>query len=55
MAVREFIEGTIRFIDIPKAIEKVMDQHRGIKNPGLEDILEADRWARIKTKEILGK
>ncbi len=55
IAVREFIEGRIRFIDIPRIIEKIMGLHKGIKNPGLEDILEADKWARIKTREMLGK
>jgi len=55
MAVREFIEGGIKFIDIPRVIEKVLGLHGQVKNPRLEDILEADKWARIKTKEILGK
>ncbi len=52
-AVREFIEGGIKFIDIPRVIEKVLGLHRPVKNPGLEDILEADKWARIKTKEMI--
>jgi 1-deoxy-D-xylulose-5-phosphate reductoisomerase len=53
VAVREFIEGNIRFIDIPKAIEKVMGLHKNVKDPGLDDILEADKWARVKTREAL--
>ncbi len=53
VCVREFIEGRIRFIDIPKAIEKTMGLHKNVKNPGLDDILEADKWARIKTKEMI--
>lgn len=52
-AVREFIEGRIKFIDIPMAVEKVLGLHKGVKNPGIEDILEADKWARVKTKEML--
>jgi len=52
-AVREFIEGRIKFIDIPMAVEKVLGLHKGIKNPGIEDILETDKWAKAKTKEIL--
>ena len=52
-AVRYFIEGGIKFTDIPKVIEKVIGMHKGLKNPGLGDILEADKWARIKTKEML--
>jgi len=52
VAVKEFIEGRIRYMDIPKAIEKIMGLHRGIKGPRLGDILDADKWARIKTREI---
>ncbi|MCX5693482.1 MAG: 1-deoxy-D-xylulose-5-phosphate reductoisomerase [Candidatus Omnitrophica bacterium] len=52
-AVREFIEGGIKFIDIPRLIEKVMGLHKSVKDPMLGDILEADKWARIKTKEMI--
>lgn len=52
-AVKEFVEGRIRFVDIPKVIDRVLRLHKGVKDPGLLDILEADKWARIKTKEIL--
>jgi len=52
-AVREFIEGRIKFIDIPRVIEQVLGFHKGVKNPCIEDILEADKWARVKTKEML--
>jgi 1-deoxy-D-xylulose-5-phosphate reductoisomerase len=52
--VKEFIGGRIGFIDIPRVIEKVMKLHRAVKNPGLRDILDADEWSRMKTKEIIG-
>jgi len=52
-AVKEFVEGRIRFVDIPKVIDRVLRLHKGVKDPGLLDILEADKWARIKTKEML--
>lgn len=53
VAVAEFLDNQIKFIDIPKVIEKVLGLHKGIRNPGLEDIMEADRWAREKSKELL--
>ena len=53
IAVEEFLEKRIKFIDIPKAVEKVLGLHKPARNPSLEDILEADKWARRKTKEIL--
>ncbi|OIO34394.1 MAG: 1-deoxy-D-xylulose-5-phosphate reductoisomerase [Candidatus Omnitrophica bacterium CG1_02_40_15] len=55
VCVREFIEGRIKFIDIAKAIEKILGLHKGVKNPGLGDILEADKWARVKTRELFNK
>ncbi len=53
IVVREFLKGRIRFTDIAKVIQRVLGLHRDSGNPGLEEILEADRWGREKTKEIL--
>ncbi len=46
VAVDRFLKGEISFLDIPKRIERVMKKHRTLAKPGLEQILEADRWAR---------
>ena len=46
IGVDAFLKGKIPFTSIPRIIEKVMDRHRKITNPDLQDILEADRWAR---------
>jgi 1-deoxy-D-xylulose-5-phosphate reductoisomerase len=54
IAVSEFLKGVIRFTDIPRAIEKVLESHKAIRDPELKDILEIDKWARIRTKEVLG-
>jgi len=53
IAVGEFLKGRIGLTDIPKVIEKVLGLHKGVKGPGLRDILETDKWARIKTKEMI--
>jgi 1-deoxy-D-xylulose-5-phosphate reductoisomerase len=47
-AVALFLEEKIRFLDIPRVIETVCDRFVGqnTATPTLEDILEADRWAR---------
>jgi 1-deoxy-D-xylulose-5-phosphate reductoisomerase len=47
-AVAMFLEEQIRFLEIPKVIEQACDKYtdRNQSNPVLEDILEADRWAR---------
>lgn len=47
-AVALFLEEKIQFLDIPRLIETVCDRYHphNLPNPTLEDILEADRWAR---------
>ncbi len=45
-AVSSFLEGKIKFLDIPKLIEKKLEEHKVIDNPTLEDIIAADTWAR---------
>ncbi|QIR37299.1 1-deoxy-D-xylulose-5-phosphate reductoisomerase [Tolypothrix sp. PCC 7910] len=47
-AVALFLEEKIRFLDIPRCIESVCDRHQNdnCKNPSLDDILAADKWAR---------
>lgn len=46
MAVDGFLEGQISFVAIPRTIERVMRKHKVIRKPGLDEILEADHWAR---------
>ncbi|OGX06878.1 MAG: 1-deoxy-D-xylulose-5-phosphate reductoisomerase [Omnitrophica bacterium RIFCSPLOWO2_12_FULL_50_11] len=46
VAVHQFLNRTIKFLDIPRRVERVMRRHRRIAKPSLREILEADRWAR---------
>ncbi len=56
VAVESFLAGQMRFTNIVRVIEKTMSRHRPIKNPGLEQVLEADCWAReIAHESILDK
>lgn len=45
-AVNAFLEDGLAFINIPDVIKNTMDQHDVIDDPDLDDILEADTWAR---------
>lgn len=47
-AVELFLDEKIEFLDIPRVIERVCDRHQAdnCAEPGLEEILAADRWAR---------
>jgi 1-deoxy-D-xylulose-5-phosphate reductoisomerase len=46
IAVAAFLEERIRFKDLPAVISEVLERHRTVASPGLDEILEADRWAR---------
>ena len=41
--VARFIEGKIAFLDIPRLIEKAMDNHRIINTPSLKEILNTEQ------------
>ncbi|NEQ33165.1 MAG: 1-deoxy-D-xylulose-5-phosphate reductoisomerase [Leptolyngbya sp. SIO4C5] len=53
-AVSLFLDEKIRFLDIPHLIEQVCDRHQtqNPASPTLEDILEADRWARSEVESL---
>ncbi len=46
VAVNSFLNGKIKFMDIPKLVEKTMSKHSLIAYPNLEMIFEADHCAR---------
>ena len=52
IAVGRFIEREIGFLDIPKLIEMAMNAYNVKYNYTLEDVLEADAWAREYTKTL---
>ncbi|WP_027718253.1 1-deoxy-D-xylulose-5-phosphate reductoisomerase [Desulfovirgula thermocuniculi] len=54
VAVAAFLEGKIAFSRIPEVVSGVMEEHRAVRKPGLEEIMAADRWARQKAREKVG-
>jgi 1-deoxy-D-xylulose-5-phosphate reductoisomerase len=52
VAVGLFLERKIGFLDIAKLVESVLAKHLNIANPSLEDIFEADAWAREKAGKL---
>ena len=54
-AVYAFLNGRIDFLEIPKIIQKVLSKHRGIKDPNLNQLLEADSWARKETNQLINQ
>jgi len=53
VSVDEFLKNRLSFISIPKVIERVLDKHHNIIEPGLGDILEADSWARTEAYRVI--
>jgi 1-deoxy-D-xylulose-5-phosphate reductoisomerase len=45
-AVDRFLRGEIEFLGIEEIIRTVMDKHKVIGSPCVEEIIEADKWAR---------
>jgi 1-deoxy-D-xylulose-5-phosphate reductoisomerase len=53
VAVGAFLEGSLKFTDIPRLVRQVMDQHEVKPVKTIEDILRADQWGREKSKALL--
>ena len=53
IAVDAFLKGKIKFTDIFDTVSHMVRNFNNIKDPTLDDIKNADREARIKTKEYI--
>jgi 1-deoxy-D-xylulose-5-phosphate reductoisomerase len=45
-AVAAFLNGRIRFTDMPRLLAETLEAHECVADPCLEDVLAADAWAR---------
>lgn len=54
VAGEAFLAGEIPFPEIMEVVETVMDGHRVVAEPGLQGILDADRWAREEARRVIG-
>ena len=52
-AVFSFLRGEIRFLDIIAVVQKVIENHKNHIAPNLDDIYQADLWARTQAKDCL--
>ena len=53
VAVTAFIDEEIGFDKIVSVVEEVLSRHRVRADPGIEEILAADRWAREEAEKII--
>jgi len=51
-AVREFLAGSIKFVNIVELIEHCLNRHDVRTTVSLEDVFEADAWARREVTEL---
>ena len=53
VAVEAFLEGKIRFLDMPDVIEKTLQKGSFIEKPGLEDYENTDFESRRLARSFL--
>jgi 1-deoxy-D-xylulose-5-phosphate reductoisomerase len=52
VAVERFLAGDIGYLDIYRTVKSACDAHDNIERPELEEVLEADRWARRESLSL---
>jgi len=52
IAVAKFLDHQLDFIQIPQLVEETLQAHQSKTPKDLEDILEADRWARERALQL---
>jgi len=55
VAVESFLKGKIKYLDLPKIIEKVVKKYKPQKIESLSQLVEIDSWARNYTVEVISK
>ena len=53
VAVSAFLDGAIRFDHIPRIISETLRIHRYESNPGVDEVLASDRWARRHASDLI--
>ena len=50
--VAMILAGKIDFLDIQRSLRRLMDEHKSVEPQTIEDILEIDKEARARAKEL---
>jgi len=53
VAVKYFLQDKIGFMDIPRIIREMMEEHKITKNPSLEQVMEVDKKVKIEVEKII--
>ncbi|MCX5712996.1 MAG: 1-deoxy-D-xylulose-5-phosphate reductoisomerase [Candidatus Omnitrophica bacterium] len=54
-AVNSFLTGNLKFFQIPEVVKAVMNRHKNIIKPTLDEIIATDVWAKQQAAQIIGK
>ena len=54
VAVDLFLSQRIGFTDISRIVGQVLERHRSVSRPSLDDIMAADKWARETALGLIG-
>ena len=55
VAVELFMKEAIKFTDIARLVEQILQEHQNISNPTFGDIMNTDRWAREKALSLFNQ
>jgi 1-deoxy-D-xylulose-5-phosphate reductoisomerase len=53
IAVNAFLEGSIKFTQVPLLLQQVMEEHQVKVVHTIEDVLRADHWARERARALI--
>jgi 1-deoxy-D-xylulose-5-phosphate reductoisomerase len=53
IAVNAFLEGSIKFTQVPLLLQQVMEEHQVKEVHTIEDVLRADHWARERARALI--
>ena len=52
-AVAAFLEGRGSFLGIVDVVARVVSDHDTVTDPRLDDVLQAEQWARVRARELV--
>jgi len=52
VAVAAFLDKKIKFLEITKIIDKILNKHKFVKNPSLDTIFQIDEGTRREAQKL---
>ncbi|BAS27530.1 1-deoxy-D-xylulose-5-phosphate reductoisomerase [Limnochorda pilosa] len=52
VAVQAFLDGRLRLVEIETVVHQVLERHQGVQAPDLEQVRQADQWARQQAEGL---